>query len=288
MAARLDGTAQAQQAAGARLDRYHSGMTSTVRTFGLRAAALLAATACAAYCFAGGPRPPICSAMLQAAPVSSAECAAQQADAGNQGGAATAGESTGQVAQAAEIYSPLSPFDNFHPIVEGRAYRSAQVTPATLIYMAESHCIRTVINLRGENSWQPWYQLEKAACEALGLKMIDVRMGNSGLPEPATLLALFDALKEAEEPILLHCKSGADRTGMAAALWRMTALGENAADAKRELSLTYGHFTIAKPAMSLMVEMFVPDRKWIRKDFPKLRKAAEEKARAADGDDEAD
>jgi protein tyrosine phosphatase (PTP) superfamily phosphohydrolase (DUF442 family) len=178
-------------------------------------------------------------------------------------------------------YSPLGAFDNFHEVEPGRAYRCAQVRPETLQYIVNNYCVRTVINLRGENDYQEWYQLERLACESLGVKLIDIRMTTYELPYPQTLLALFDALKSVEEPVLIHCKSGADRTGMACALWRMTALGEDQKTAAQQLSFVYGHFRSATPAMDQMVRMFVPDRRWIRKEYPKLRLAALETVESA-------
>jgi len=168
--------------------------------------------------------------------------------------------------------SPLTPFDNFHAIADGQAYRSAQVRPETLDYAASTLGVRTVINLRGENPDQDWYQAERRACADLGLRLIDVRLGSSDLPAPEELLKLYDALKDSEGPILMHCHSGADRSGLAAALWRIITLGENAASAAdHELTLRYGHLRVRKPAMTDMVEMFVPSREWIVEQYPALR-----------------
>jgi protein tyrosine/serine phosphatase len=44
-----------------------------------------------------------------------------------------------------------------------------------------------------------------------------------------------------ERPALLHCKSGADRSGFAAALYLMLAEGRPVTQARRQLSLRYGH-----------------------------------------------
>jgi protein tyrosine/serine phosphatase len=49
-------------------------------------------------------------------------------------------------------------------------------------------------------------------------------------------------LRDAPKPILVHFKSGADRTGCVATLYRYAMAGENAEAAACELSLRYGHF----------------------------------------------
>ncbi len=51
-------------------------------------------------------------------------------------------------------------------------------------------------------------------------------------------------MRAALKPILIHCKAGADRTGLAAAIYisRVALLDEN--DATAQLSIRYGHIGI--------------------------------------------
>ncbi len=169
--------------------------------------------------------------------------------------------------------SPLTPLDNFYPIVDGRAYRGAQVRGETLAYLARRYGIKTVVNLRGANPGAQWYESEKADCARLGLRMIDVRLSASELPAPESLLALLDAFEPENEPLLMHCRGGADRSGMAAALWRRVALGEDAESAGGQLSFLFGHFRNVHPEMFDMVKMFVPSRAWAETQYPRLREA---------------
>lgn len=171
--------------------------------------------------------------------------------------------------------SPLTALDNFYPIVEGRAYRGAQVRSETLEYFVRRYGIKTVINLRGSNPHADWYQREKADCDRLGLKMIDVRLSASDLPTPESLGALLNAFERENEPLLMHCRGGADRSGMAAALWRRVMLEEDAETAGRQLSFLYGHLRKVHPEMFDMVKMFVPSREWVEREFPALREAYE-------------
>lgn len=162
------------------------------------------------------------------------------------------------------------PTDNIHPIVWGRAYRSAQVDETTLNLLVDVLGIKTVFNLRGENRDKDWYDREQALLEARGVALIDIRMSARSLPSGETLLQLYDGFLAAEEPILIHCNAGADRTGAAAVIWRMVVLGEPKETASRELSLFYGHFEPATPEMDRLVELFVPDRAWIEEEYPAL------------------
>lgn len=188
----------------------------------------------------------------------------------------------------ADAVSPLNAFDNFHAITEGRAYRCAQVRPESLEFISRTRKIRTVVNLRGENSGSEWYDVERRACQELGLQLVDIRTSAAALPTPESLLQLYDTIKTAPEPILFHCKAGADRTGMAAAVWRMVQEGDDAKAAGRELSIAFGHFRNVHPEMIELVTLFKADRGWILNEYPRVyaeRSAARKGRAAAKADD---
>ena len=177
---------------------------------------------------------------------------------------AVAGCGLGQL----DNYGPLTVFDNFHPIVDGVAYRSAQLDEQSLDLVFQQYGICTIINLRGENPELPWYQNERAAAERAGVKLVNIRMSANALPSRDTLLLLFDTFQTAEYPILIHCESGADRTGAAAAIWRMEIRGDSRAAAMTELSPVVGHFEAAHPLMDKLARIFQPDRTWIATEYP--------------------
>ena len=169
---------------------------------------------------------------------------------------------------ALDSYGPLTVFDNFYAIEPGQAYRSAQLDAETLSVVLADYEIRTVINLRGENPGEGWYQREKAACDAAGVELVDIAMRATALPSREILLSLYDALLAAEHPMLIHCRGGADRSGAAAAIWRMVVRGDDRAAASAELSPRYGHFPAINPEMDELVAMFEPDRAWIENEYP--------------------
>jgi protein tyrosine/serine phosphatase len=57
----------------------------------------------------------------------------------------------------------------------------------------------------------------------------------------AEVRALLQVMRDAPKPLLIHCRAGADRTGIAAALFLAGIEGRPEAAAERHLSILYGH-----------------------------------------------
>lgn len=100
--------------------------------------------------------------------------------------------------------------------------------------------VRTILNLRGASE-EPQYFVERDLCAELGLELIDFPLKATKRPTKAELARLIDILDEAPRPVLMHCKSGADRTGLAAAAY-VLAQGGTMAEARRQLSARFLHF----------------------------------------------
>jgi protein tyrosine/serine phosphatase len=100
--------------------------------------------------------------------------------------------------------------------------------------------IRTILNLRGTNDGSPWL-FEREAAQRLGMRMIDVRLFARKLVPPEDLLALLDIFETIDRPFVMHCKSGADRAGLASALWLLHMEGAPIEIARRHLHWRYVH-----------------------------------------------
>ncbi len=100
--------------------------------------------------------------------------------------------------------------------------------------------IKTILNLRGVAK-QPHYLFEVESCQRLGLTLLTVHMSARQAPKRSKLIDLMDAFHTMERPFLIHCKSGADRTGLAAALYLMIVEGQGVAVARKQLSFRYLH-----------------------------------------------
>lgn len=102
--------------------------------------------------------------------------------------------------------------------------------------------IRTVINLRGVGRGVPsFYALEEAACRDLGLALVNFQVFSREAPSRDTIFAARDLFRSIAYPALMHCKSGADRAGIMAVLYRHVHLGEPVRVALQELSLRKLH-----------------------------------------------
>lgn len=148
---------------------------------------------------------------------------------------------------------------NFHEVVAGELYRSAQPTPAMLQEDVSRHGIRTVINLRGAHPGAAWYEDEKRAAHDMGLKLIDFPMSANRELSTDRALELLATLRSAEKPILVHCFTGADRTGLASIIYANQIAGVDEETAEGQLSPLFGHFGI--PVLS---STFAMDQTWER------------------------
>lgn len=127
---------------------------------------------------------------------------------------------------------------NFAEFAPG-AYRSNHPDHARFSAYADLG-IKTVLNLRGVVQ-QPHYLFEVESCDKLGLTLVTTQMAARRAPQVKELTDLLDAFATIERPFLMHCKSGADRTGLAAAIYLMVHEGQPLAVARKQLSFRFIH-----------------------------------------------
>ena len=133
---------------------------------------------------------------------------------------------------------------NFHAITPGEAYRSAQLDRDELKHYTRKYDIKSIINLRGKRTGRSWYQEELEICNQCGVRHYDLSIPTDKSPSAEQLAALGHLFDNAPRPLLLHCKAGADRAGLAAALWKVVVDREAKSLARKQLSLRFGHFSI--------------------------------------------
>jgi len=133
---------------------------------------------------------------------------------------------------------------NFAPVKAGRLYRSNHPTPGNLAGFVRKVGIRSVINLRGQAK-NGSDALSRDAAKRLGLDFYDMALESRGAPHKDRILRLADIFANMRGPALIHCKSGADRAGLAAGLFVLIE-GGTVAQAFAQLSLRYGHIKQSK------------------------------------------
>lgn len=134
-------------------------------------------------------------------------------------------------------------FGNFHEVIPGELYRSGQLDGAQLDEVADKYGIRTIVNLRDEKHGH-WYVEEKLAAEQNGIRLIDYPL-NAGRVVPDDQSAeLAEIMRKAEKPILIHCEHGANRTGLASAIYVGAVAHRSELFSELQLSPYYGHVPI--------------------------------------------
>lgn len=128
----------------------------------------------------------------------------------------------------------------------GGLYRCSNPSPGQIRRYRDKLGIKTIINLRGEDTTRR-YALEEQACEDLGIRLVNFKgIWSRSAPNPVAIEEMRRIFESIEYPALIHCKSGADRAGFASALYRMFRLGEPVREAMRELDWRYGHIRASK------------------------------------------
>lgn len=133
---------------------------------------------------------------------------------------------------------------NFHTITPSEAYRSAQLDSDELRHYIRKFNIKSIINLRGKRTGLRWYQEELRISSQFNCRHFDLSIPADKSPSRRQVKKLLQLFKTAPRPVLLHCKAGADRAGLAAALWKTVVNGESKMQAGKQLSLRFGHFPI--------------------------------------------
>jgi protein tyrosine/serine phosphatase len=145
---------------------------------------------------------------------------------------------------------------NLHAVSAGILYRSAQLNKTETRLAAREYGIKSVLNLRGAHAGEGWYDDEIEAAGELGLAHFDYPLSAKRFVSSQEIADILEIVRRAPKPLLIHCKSGADRSGLVAALYRFAETGASAQEADRELSLVYGHFPYLTSRSGAMDDSF--------------------------------
>ncbi|MFS8115963.1 dual specificity protein phosphatase family protein [Rhizobium jaguaris] len=164
---------------------------------------------------------------------------------------------------AGGFYAHMLWTTNFHPVIAGELYRSSQPSAATIAELQKKYGIKTIINLRGDNSGRSWYDNEVAQAKELNINHIDFKMSaNHELPQ-ARAAQLVEIMRDAPKPLLIHCQAGADRTGLASALYLAAIAKTGEATAEGQMSIMYGHLPLSFTGAYAMDRTFEKLEPWL-------------------------
>ncbi len=165
---------------------------------------------------------------------------------------------------------------NWGVVEDGRLYRSNHPLPFQLRAAVRRHGIRTLLNLRGHRESCGADALSRREAARLGLVHADAPFESRGAPHRERIERLAAMLSHLPEPILIHCKSGADRTGLIAAIWLLLQ-GRGPEEATRQLTWRHGHVSAARTGI---LDAFIaeytrawpkPFLQWLREDYDEDR-----------------
>lgn len=116
--------------------------------------------------------------------------------------------------------------------------------------------IRTILYLRASS--EKWaYHFERESVAALDMTMINVPLHSCSAPTRAAVQSLIETFRSIAKPFLMHCKSGADRAGIASAIYLIVMEGKDVTAARRMLSPRYIHLRFTKTGvLDLMLDQY--------------------------------
>jgi protein tyrosine/serine phosphatase len=164
---------------------------------------------------------------------------------------AATGKHAGSAAKASPIRPSIAGIDNFGQ-VDAHLYRGAQPEPAAYAEL-RSLGIDTVVRLNPEGQNMA---AEKAQVESLGMNFVSLPWSGLGEPTHEQVVSFLTLLRDnPASKVFVHCRVGADRTGVMVAIYRLTFDRWNTAQALAEMhAFHYHHLWL--PHLQRYVESF--------------------------------
>jgi protein tyrosine phosphatase (PTP) superfamily phosphohydrolase (DUF442 family) len=147
---------------------------------------------------------------------------------------------------------------NFHEVEKGVIYRSSWLGADGLEKAIARYGVKSVLNLCGAQPGDAWYDGETKVARQHGIVFRSLALSANTELDVKQVADLVEALRDAPKPLLIHCRAGSDRTGLACAIY-VASHGGSYRDAREQLSLYYGHFPYfgsKSVAMDVTLERF--------------------------------
>ncbi len=148
---------------------------------------------------------------------------------------------------------------NIHSVDGGRLVRCAQLDADDYAELIEEYGIRTVVRLRGGKPGDEGFDATRLPTEAAGATFVHLPTSATRMPERDYLVNIWRTIQTAEYPMLVHCKAGADRTGLASALYVLHRTGDLRLAKEQLHTFPYLHMGWGRTdAMDQVLEQYEP------------------------------
>ena len=127
---------------------------------------------------------------------------------------------------------------DFRTVIPNQVYRSRQLSGQQLIKTVDEYRLKSILNLRGAHPGDDWYNHEVNVSKQNHIQHYNISLDSNTLPTPSQFRKLVHIIGTAPRPLLVHCESGVDRSGLASAISILLANG-SLQHAKRQVSWHY-------------------------------------------------
>jgi tyrosine-protein phosphatase SIW14 len=135
--------------------------------------------------------------------------------------------------------APYDGLRHFGVVAEGVLYRCGQPTPTQLVDLIERYSLRTVVSLRGTRDTDDpdgWEAAERDVCRARGVEFAAIPCNHKNPPTAEQARQFLDLCRAGrQQPLLVHCRLGQQRTLLFCALYRVHVDRLPADAAEREM-----------------------------------------------------
>ena len=132
---------------------------------------------------------------------------------------------------------------NFGVVEPGRLYRSGQISRQVVRRTLVNNHIGLIIDLSSRWEDTADARAERAYAKELGVERLNLTLRGNGVGDPTVYPRVLAAIVQANrqgKPVLVHCQSGAQRTGGIIAVYRMLVENQPPESAYAEMR-RYGH-----------------------------------------------
>lgn len=143
-------------------------------------------------------------------------------------------------------------YPNFHTVVQEEFYRSGRLNKRELEQIVRVNGIKTIINIKEGGDYLS--KTEYSFCQNNNIDYVNVPLGMK--PDKEDINLVMSTVLHAKKPVLVHCRVGADRTGLISAIY-LTNSGVDAKEAKKQLSIRYLHLQCLYPQFERAFENYI-------------------------------